>query len=539
MALTTTELRTGLWRWTTGSPPLGPVNSYALLTPDGLVLIDPAPALTPARLTEAGIRQAVRLILLTHVQREHAGGAANFPGVPVAAPAGSEHLLQGEAAYRQLIGKWEDPWDWTERGNYPGHLAGAANERPLGPLTNPTHALTPGSVVMGLHVLATPGHAKHAVTLLTEHRGARLGFCGDVICGDGQLANWFDCDWDYGPQTGQRTLLNSINTLSAQPLHLLLPTHGSAIEQPHAALTTLRQRLETVLDLQAPPAPPVSEALINFAEVDSPMPGFRQLSPHLHQWRTGNCAVLVSRSGAGLLVDCGWCCWAPLPARRAHHQQVIAQLKQALKLTGIEVAIPTHYHGDHTEQLPDLRAQEGARIVSLEVVADAIEHPERFNLCCPLPWYDAGHDVVPVDQRMREGEVLRWHEYELTFFHLGGQTYYHAGISAEIDGQQVCFVGDAVGGQSPARPAVLTYNDAEPYERGWAYSHRRILERAPELLVAGHGIALRQPGALLTESVRLWEAMRPTWAALAWPGDLRTFFDPFLSGGAGCWPKQL
>lgn len=497
-----------------------PVNSYLLQTDAGTVLIDPAADCTPDKL-----RARPDAILITHLQEEHVAGCFHFLGVPVYVPSGSEYLCKGAAAYRQRETTWQPPWEWETRGNFEGHLGGARNERPPKQSLAIVGTVCEGEEVFGLRVLATPGHAKSSVTYLTETEAGRIAFCGDLIYGEGQLWNWFDCDWDYGPQSGQKALLESVKKLDKVRLNLLLPSHGPVITDA-TGLQTLRARLEKALPVFVADAP----AVINFPEKDSPARGWREISPRLHQWKSGNCVVLLSRTGNALLVDDGLCFWQSLPKRATHHWAVIEDLKRALGITKIEMVIPTHYHGDHTESIPDVAAIEGAEVLALDVVADAIEHPERFNLCCPLPWYGAAHEVVKVNRRVTDGARVRWHEYELEIFHLGGQTFYHAGIAAEVDGEKVLFVGDAIGGMSAECEPVLCYNDCEPQTRGWAYAVDRMLEREPDVLVCGHGIAIRNPVPLLRAKQAAWRMRLEQFRELNARGDLRLFFDPFFEG---------
>ncbi len=500
--------------------PQQPVNSYLLRSPAGAVLIDPAADCTPDRLPAPP-----DAILITHVQEDNIAGCFHFPNVPVYVPAGSEYLCEGEAAYRRRITPWEPPWDWETRGNFPGHLAGARNERPPKQPLPIAGVLHDGGEIFGLMVLATPGHGKHAVTYLAQVGQTRIAFCGDLICGAGMLWNWFDCDWDYGPQAGQRALLESSGRLGNVQPRTIYPAHGPMVSDGPQALAKLCERLERVL----PTVIPETEATINLPDRESAARGWRQLSPHLHQWKSGNCALLLSATGGALLIDDGLCHWKPLPARAAHHRAVMEELKRALSVTRIEAVVLTHYHGDHTENVPDLVALEGSEVLALDTVAQPVEHPERFNLAASLPWYGTAHDAVKVDRRVAEGRRVLWHEYELEVFHLGGQTYYHAGIAVEVDGRRVLFAGDAIGGLDARCEPVLCYNDAEPSARGWAYAVDRTLERTPDLLVCGHAVAVDQPVPLLREKQSRWRRRLREYAVLDARGDRRLFFDPFFN----------
>lgn len=514
-------IATNIYRWRSKlSGPHQPVNSYLVNAGAGPVLIDPAADLTPDKLPQRPLA-----ILITHVQKEHIAGVCNFPDVPLYVPMGDEYLCRGRAVYENGIEVWREPWDWESRGNFQGHVAGARNERPPASIVPVTGTIEAGSELCGLRAIATLGHGKGALTFIGQVAGRRVAFCGDLICDNGKLWNWFDAEWDYGLEHGQQALAASAASLLGTHPDLLLPAHGEPIAEPAGALQTLQQRLAAVL------APPVwSTAPINFPEKDAPMVGWRQLSPHLYQWRTGNCAVIVSQSGNALLIDDGLCYWEPLPIRAAHHRSIIAEMKQALGIKKIEICIPTHIHGDHIENLPTLVEDEDTQIVALDVVAEVMLYPERFNLAAMLWWYDAGNDVVPVHRSVPSGTKLSWHEYQLEIFHLGGQTYYHAGIDVQVDDLRVLFVGDAAWGVNEGPEATVCYNDAEPQTRGWLFAVNRMLGRQPDLLVCGHGSAILHPVPVLQRRQQNWLRRMEEYRALDARDNMRLFFDPFWGG---------
>jgi glyoxylase-like metal-dependent hydrolase (beta-lactamase superfamily II) len=203
-------------------------------------------------------------------------------------------------------------------------------------------------------------------------------------------------------------------------------------------------------------------------------------------------------------------------------------IKEKLALSRIEAVAVTHYHGDHIYNIPTLVGDEGAEVLALDCVAEVMEQPEHFNLAAPLWWYGAGHERIMVQRKLRDGEAMRWHEYDLRWFHLGGQTYYHAGISALVDGTRVCFAGDAVYGWKVEPEPVLCYNDAELVSRGWVYAMNKLLAEKPELLVCGHGSSIRQPMPLLQAKKEAWLEHLKHFEALNARDSLRAFFDPFF-----------
>lgn len=510
--------------------PRHPVNSYLVETRFGPVLIDPAKDVTPESIEaiRPGLSERVTHILLTHLQAENADGCENFPWARVHAAAGDEYLAHGPQAYHALDITWQAPWDWGSRGNYRGHIGGARNERPPEHPLRLAEPLAEPDSMFDLKFVPTPGHGKHAFTIVLELAGKKIAFCGDVICGDGKLWNWFDSEWTYGTMAGYHTLKASAEKLIAMKPDVLLPTHGPVIRKPVAALTKLVERMNTVLG--GVEMPKFTGPSTEWPATAGPTDGWFQLSPHLYQWRQGmgNCAAVVTDDGHALFIDDGLCQWIELSARTARHKQVITDFKKALGIKRVEIVIPTHYHGDHLENIPELVEMDGTRVVCLDTVADVIEHPEKYDgLACPLPWYGAVHQRVKVNERVKSEHRFTWRGYQFEIFHLGGQTYYHAGITATIDGRRVMFVGDSVNGGLGVEP-VLCYNDNEPTKRGWAYAIDVALRHKPDAIVCGHGYAYQNIVPALRHKKEAWRRRIAQFKQLSLRKDLRAFFDPFV-----------
>ncbi len=500
-----------------------PCAGYIVRRGPTVFLIDP-PADLIREVVEAVTGQCeVAHIFLTHVQEEHGAGTANFPEASVHVPTGDEYLCQGVASYEALVTPWLEPWPWETRGNYPGHLAGGKNERPLATPIALDACLMDGETFEGFEILATPGHGKNAVTLIGHFDNTRVAFCGDLIYGTGQLWNWFDADWDYGIQGGQNALRHSAQNLARLSPDVLCPAHGPVIREPAAALSLLDRHLAAVLEAPAGEEP----QSLNFPDQESPAPGWREITPHIHQWKTGNTSVITSPEGRAIAIDDGLCIWEPIPQRIEKHDAVFREMKAALGLRSIDWIIPTHYHGDHTEFIPHLAETEEASVIALDSICGPMEFPERYNLACPLPWYGTVAERLTIHQKVPEGHILRWGGYEFTFFHLGGQTKYHLGIEAIIDNQKVLFVGDAWWGTATTPAPVLCWNEAAPAEDGWAYAIDRMIERQPDLLVCGHGSALRNPMPILIAARRAWDERLQAFAKLNPRASCDLFFNPF------------
>ena len=520
------EVFEDIWQFSSGlEGPHQPVNGYALRVGCAWWLVDPPADLTADTLRARVGCDRVAQVLITHWQSEHVAGILNFPEARVLVSAGDAVLARGTQHLLGMVTPWEEPWDWTTRGNYPGHLAGAVNERTLETPIMAEPLLKRGWLSEDLGILSTPGHGKHAVSILFKRREGVLAFCGDLVCGDGRLWNWFDCDWDYGLEAGQRALRESALRLLRCGAKALLPAHGGILRNPEAVLRRLVRRLDGVLS-----HPPKRSRPINRPDIPSPAPGFRQLTPHIFQYRTGNTAILKADSGVAVVIDDGLCLWKPPAARHAEHDAIFQDAKRALGITRIAWLIPTHYHGDHIDGMSRLARSEGARIIALSSMSGPLESPENFCLACPLSWYGTGESRLAIDKQVPEGFQLTWEGPTLEFFHLGGQTWFHLGLQARVDGLNVLFVGDAWWGTATNPSPVLCWNRAEPASQGWVFALDRMIERAPDLLVCGHGSAIHNPLPLLRTARKKWQLRLERFRTLNPHNSPTRFFNPKTDG---------
>jgi len=493
-------------------------NSYWIEIAAGCFLIDPFESLRPSMLPGGGSLDG---ILITHMQREHVAGVSQFEGVPVFLAAESVWLCGVDEKYE--VEQWGEPWDWESRGNYRGHLAGARNERPFRIPQERLRPLPASLPIAGIRAIRTPGHGKHAVTYLVEHPVGLIGFCGDLIYSGARLWNWYDCEWDYGLETGPRSLCDSLLRLAEAKPAWLLPSHGAAIADPQDEIRQLQAKVEAVLvPINAHAGP-----TINMPDRDSAAPGFREITKHVHQWRNGNTIILLSEDRRAIVIDDGLCLWRPWDEKIRIHDQVFREAFAALRIEAVELIVATHFHGDHVDLMGKLSRDTGAPIATLPCVADVLENPDDFNLACMLPWYGTPEPRIAVNERIAPNTTRRWRGLDLNFFLLGGQTGRHLGLSTTVDGCRVTFAGDAWWGTSAQPFTPLCWNDAPPRERGWVYSLDRLIEQGPDLLVAGHGCVLSNPLLLLREARENWDPCLKAYDELNPHPSEEAFFRPF------------
>jgi hypothetical protein len=109
-----------------------------------------------------------------------------------------------------------------------------------------------------------------------------------------------------------------------------------------------------------------------------------------------------------------------------------------LNIVKIDFLIPTHYHDDHVAGIPLLQEIMGIRVYALENMVDVLENPIHYRLGCLID------QPIRVDKILKDGEILKWDNYNFQIFHFPGQTEYHMGLFGEIDGKQIFFVGDSL-----------------------------------------------------------------------------------------------
>jgi glyoxylase-like metal-dependent hydrolase (beta-lactamase superfamily II) len=137
---------------------------------------------------------------------------------------------------------------------------------------------------------------------------------------------------------------------------------------------------------------------------------------------------MLADDGAGFLVDCG----GPGIIKE------LQRLRAAGKLASIEHVFVTHYHDDHTDALPALVGEFGAKVHACGSLVDLIERPADYRLPCLT------RHPTAVTARHRDRDTWRWKEYQLTIFDFPGQTLHHNALLVERDGGwSALFAGDS------------------------------------------------------------------------------------------------
>ena len=324
--------------------------------------------------------------------------------------------------------------------------------------------------------LPTPGHTAGSVSYFVEVAGKRLAFCGDLLYGDGKLWSLAATQWSYSGVEGLTATHVSCAVLAERDPDLLLPAHGPLVEDPQAALATVRDRVQELVDLRL-------EHRWDLADMHANP--WAPVTEHLLRNRASfaNNYAIVSETGAALLIDFGYDVTTGLvPRTEREARRALLWPLDALRgghgVREIEAVVVTHYHDDHVAGLDLLRDVEGTRVWAPENVAPILTEPARYDL--PCLWFEP----IAVDRIVRFGESVRWHEYELRFHPLPGHTLYAAAIEFEVDGKRVLATGDQqTGGERP----VLNYQYRNRFRiDDFIESAQLYRSLRPDLIVSGH-----------------------------------------------------
>lgn len=457
-----TEVAPGVWR----SP--GFPAGYALVDGGRALLID-APVDTQGL---AGVKQ-VELVLLTHYHRPSCAAVPTLleRKVPVRAPKSAADWLTpaGVAKY------WQE--SLPLRNSRTAYLVA-----PVG-FAGIDCSLEDGQKIAWrdwvLEVVNAPGHARSHVALLArEGNGPRILFCGGAMAEPGKLWAPYTTDWDHWTDAGLTPTAKSLRKLAELKPDLLLPAHGPAIKKDAAAALN---RTAAVVDEAAflksferftkdrlGNAPAYRFLAKEQAQSNGSKP-WSQVSEHL--FITGNTYVLTSKDNACLMID-------PWDKRSADQ---FVKLQTDRKLGRLEVVWFSHAHYDHYDGIYHFPERERFEVWTLDLVAPPLVEPLRWR----APFLDAR--PVKFDRRPRDGDTLTWREYRFRFHHLPGQTEYTMGVESMIDGKRCFFTADNFFHQDMFSGTGGWMGLNRSWPLGYADSARKVLEAAPEWVLAEHG----------------------------------------------------
>jgi glyoxylase-like metal-dependent hydrolase (beta-lactamase superfamily II) len=465
------EVAPGVWR--TAELPAG----YALIDGDTALLVG-APR-DAAGLKAQGVDR-VDAVLLHHHFRDTCAAARQFlaAGVPVrAAPGAAEWLTRANVAKY-----WQT--SLPMRGSRGAYLVPAVGFDGI------DFSLADQQTIAwhgwSLQVVAAPGssHQQVAFGARRGSSGPRLLFCGDALAAAGKLWAPYTTDWDHWTDAGLTPAAQSLRKLAALQPTLLLPAHGEPIVKDAAIV--LRRTADAVEEMaflksferftkQRLRQAPEYRFLAQEQVASNGSKPWTRISEHL--FNTGNTYVLVSREDNAYLVIDPW----DNSAKVGSHLQ-LPKLKQERRLGRLEVVMFSHAHFDHYDGIYSLHEREpGFQTWALDQVARPLAEP--FLLRAPF----LDRRPTKFDRLLKDGETAAWREYSFRFHHLPGQTEFTMGVETTIDGKRCFFTADNFFHQDQFSGSGGWMGLNRSYPLPYAASAQKVLNAAPEWVLAEHG----------------------------------------------------
>lgn len=239
-----------------------------------------------------------------------------------------------------------------------------------------------------------------------------------------------------------------------------------------------------------------------------------QLSPHLFVAYAefphhDSANVYLVTGERPLLIDCG----------SAHAAQLLLRNLERIgtPIGTIERAVATHGHCDHVQGFDALRAAHpGLRLLIHALDIPLVQQPGLAGSACHL--YNGVFRPVPAASivALGEGDRIPAGDGELLVLHTPGHTAGSICLYGEVDGQELLFAGDTVGGSLPGLEGADLSSWARA-ERDWEGSLQRIAALDIDGVLNGHepvgGLPISR--VRLDRSIALFGKMLNPWFSLA------------------------
>ncbi len=438
-------------------------NVYVVKSGDEAVLIDFGAGDVLAKLPDIGVKKAA-WVLHTHYHRDQCQGdeVLSGLGIKLAVPAEQRKFFEDPKVF------WNDVKIYH---NYSSALDFFLPTRTI----KVDKAIRPGETFewsgLRFETLACAGPTRQPGLIYLVHiDGKKAAFTGDLIHSPGKIWSFADLQWQYISLVGQEAAVKSMDAVRKATPDLLLPSHGVVMNKPNAALSEAIENLQEVIDLLTMNKYAGKHPLSNGT-----------IFPHIFHGKTS--FVIVSDSGHALFYDNRY--------KGNQLAELIKQLERDLGLKQVDMIVVSHYHDDHVGGIPDLMEKCGAKLWAHESFVDIIENPLHYSIPCLGIGIYPNEPGPKVDRVLKENETFEWEGYEFTVFHFPGQTEYHAGMYAEIDGHRMLFTGDCT--YRPAPGTILHGANFNPRNyvrlgKGTGYLKCAELMRKwdPDMLMSAH-----------------------------------------------------
>jgi glyoxylase-like metal-dependent hydrolase (beta-lactamase superfamily II) len=392
-------------------------NVYVLKQRDKAILIDFGAGTVMSRLPEIGVKK-IDWVLHTHYHRDQCqgDGALESLGVKIAVPAAQRRFFdQAEATWDDSFVFYNYGWNWDF----------FIPEKSV----KVDRAIKPGETFewegLKLDTLPAVGPTKEAgLTYIAKIDGNKIAFTGDLIHSPGKLWTYHDLQWNYMClKAGAAANIKSLKSVRETQPDILAPSHGIPMIDPVSAIDQTVAKLEGVIEHL-----PMLKAKTNDPKLIN-----GKIFPHIYHKNTS--FFIVADNGHALFYD--------FRSNGGFAEKIIDELKSEMGLKQIDLVMPSHYHDDHVLGLAYLQKQYGTPLWAHESVADVLNNPKGYNIPCLAYGFSSPEDTPKVNRVLKEGETFEWQGWKFTVFHFPGQTEYHQGMFAEIDGRRMLFLGDS------------------------------------------------------------------------------------------------
>ena len=352
-----------------------------------------------------------------------------------------------------------------------------------------------------IRFIDTPGHGRGAMSIVLDHGGKQLVFCGDAAYEGATIWQPYHLEWDHWTGEGVLAAWEGVQRLANLGMDMLCPSHGPIIaKRPRGMLAQLARKLMAFYHAKGNICP--GEKDRHVTPTITPC-GARKVTPALYQFGA-NAYLLESRSGEVLTLDV-----------QASETAKLDQLLAELGNPRLTAATATHYHFDHSDGLPVLKDRYGTTIHLHPWVAEPLKDVRVID----RPWLPP--QPILADELLPEDGLWQWNEYSFRVAPLPGQTRWHCGLMATIDGTRVLFGGDNFQANSRwnGTGGFSAFNGSD-FRRGFIPSAQRVVDWGPDIVANGHGVYFSYRRSHFEKVIRWAQKAEAAVAALCPTGDL-------------------
>ncbi len=475
-------------------------NVYVMSDANESVVVDFGSGRWVAAAAEMGL-PPLSHVYLTHHHADQCSGLLRLKSWPftVHAPVGEDafYSKDGVRMMRDDMGgaKWfPKSYNLLEKGLAPGLV--------VHDMASSGFAYHFGN--QRFNFVSTPGHGPYAMSVLTEHNGLQIAFCGDAAHAGATIHQPHNLEWDHWTAKGAVAAADGVRRLHNVGLDLLLPAHGPVIDTaPRQVLAELLNKLSAFIEAKGCPCA---------GEPDRYVPpqrlmdcGAIEIAPGLFWYNNGG-YLLLSASGEALITD-------PF----GDLEIVDALLAELGGDITISAQVVTHVHADHMGGVDVAREKYGCELWLHPVVAKILARERVTDIPYVL------RDVVEPDHLWPEDGEWRWNEFTFSIALMPGQTWWHCGFMTTVDGRKVLFGGDTF--QPPSRwngtGGFCSINGCR-FREGVRRTAERILQWQPDIIVNGHSTWMHYSPSYFKRVIEWADRAEQATAALCPSGDLNT-----------------